>query len=308
MKTRVLAKAWLACAVTAALIPAGVHAQALPAGAAATLSFSKTEAILGAPSALSAILSQQHGGPSAAAMLRPAAYSIPRPIPAILRTNGSVSEGVLSGRPDVFGSVALKVSHTPLDARWHSVEYARPTGAPAQFAQSLRGDGAVEQLKAVNHYVNRRVTFEDDERHFGRGDVWSTANETLRSGRGDCEDYAIAKYQLLRSAGFADRNLYLVIVRDLVRRADHAVLVARAAGHMFVLDNGSDEVLDSETITDYRPILTFASTGEWTHGYRMQSPPVNIASNEQTPVTLASADAQRSLSASLLAFRTGFKR
>jgi len=308
MKTRALAKAWFACATIGALIPAAAGAQALPAGTAASLSFSKTEAILGAPSALSAIISQQRGGPSAATMLRPAAYSIPRPIPAVVRTGSGVSEGVLSGRPDVFGSVALKVGHTPLDARWHSVEYARPTGAPAQFAQSLRGDGSVEQLEAVNRYVNHRVTFEDDQRRFGRGDVWSTANETLRSGRGDCEDYAIAKYQLLRSAGFADRDLYLVIVRDLVRRADHAVLVARAGGHMFVLDNGSDEVLDSETISDYRPILTFASTGEWTHGYRMQVAPVNIASNEQAPVTLASADAQRSLSASLLAFRTGFKR
>jgi predicted transglutaminase-like cysteine proteinase len=307
MTKRVLAKAWLACAAAAAILPTVAHAQALPAGTAASLSFSKSEAILGAPSALAAIMSQQHAGSALAAPLRPASYSVPRAVPAILRTGG-VSEGVFSGRPDVFGSVALRVSRTPLDARWHSVEYGRPSGAAAHFSAGLTSDSPVEQLKAVNRYVNRRVEFEDDQRHFGKADVWSSANETFRSGRGDCEDYAIAKYQMLRAAGFSSRDLYLVIVRDLVRRADHAVLVARAAGHMFVLDNGSDQVLDSETISDYRPVLTFASSGEWTHGYRVQNTPVNIASNEQAPVTLAAADAQRSLSASLLAFRTGFKR
>ena len=307
MTTRVLAKAWLACAAAATILPTTALAQVLPASAGGSLSFSKSEAILGAPSALAAILSQQHAAPAASATLRPASYSVPLAVPTFLRTGG-VSEGVFSGRPDVFGSVALRVSHTPLDARWHSVEHGRPSGAAGHFATALTSYSPVEQLKAVNHYVNRRVEFEDDQRHFGKPDVWSSANETFRSGRGDCEDYAIAKYQMLRTAGFSDRDLYLVIVRDLVRRADHAVLVARAAGHMFVLDNGSDEVLDSETISDYRPVLTFASSGEWTHGYRLQNAPVNIASNQQAPITLAAADAQRSLSASLLAFRTGFKR
>jgi len=77
---------------------------------------------------------------------------------------------------------------------------------------------------------------------------------------------------------------------------------------MFVLDNGTDELLDSESVSDYRPVLTFASSGEWTHGYRMQSAPTNIASNEEAPVRLAAAGAQRSVSASLLALSTGFKR
>ena len=38
-----------------------------------------------------------------------------------------------------------------------------------------------------------------------------------------------------------------MIVKDLVRRADHAVLVVRAGGHMYVLDNGTDRLLDATT-------------------------------------------------------------
>jgi predicted transglutaminase-like cysteine proteinase len=261
------------------------------AGTAQAQSWSKTEAILGTHSALQAALSQQHAAPPV-----PAIYSVPHASQLI---RPDLDDGALSGRPDLFGTVALQVGHTPLDARWRAVEHASVTGAPARFAAALKGVSPAEQLRLVNRYVNSRVQYEDDQRRFGRADVWSSANETLRSGRGDCEDYAIAKLQLLRAAGFNEHDLYLSIVHDLVRRADHAVVVARAAGHMYVLDDGTNEVLDARIVSDYRPMLTFASYGEWTHGYRI----------EEAPAAPALAEAgQRSRSASLLAFNTGFKR
>ena len=281
-----------AAAAALVLLPSAASAQAVPANAASVL-LSKSEAILGAPSALQAIL-QQQGAPARATAVAPASYSAPRLATAIARAPSD--EGVHSGRPDVFGSVALKVGHSPLDPRWRSVERKPVTGSAVRFARSYKGAEPIKQLEAVNWYVNRRVKFEDDSRRFGRGDVWSTADETLTSGRGDCEDFAIAKMQMLRAAGFADRDLYLVILRDTVRRADHAVLVARASGRMVVLDNGTDELLDTDRVSDYRPILTFASYGEWTHGYRVARP-VEVATEDQ-----------RSRSASLLAFNTGFNR
>lgn len=307
MKNRIVAKAWAGLAAVAVAMPGMASAQAVPTAVAGSLALSKSEAILGAPSALEAILAQQHAAPRLRAVLQPASYSIPRPINAVLRTGNAIDEGVRSGRPDVFGSVALSVGHTPLDARWRAVEHGRVTGSAARFAETFRNAAPLKQLEAVNWYVNRRVRFEDDQARFGRADVWSSANDTLRSGRGDCEDYAIAKMQMLRNAGFSDRDLYLVIVRDLVRRADHAVLVARAAGRMVVLDNGTDELLDSASVSDYRPVLTFAAYGEWTHGYRLVRAPVTVAANEQLPV-MRPASAQRSLSASLLALNTGISR
>ena len=276
---------------------------------AASVSWAKTEAILGGtPSALQAIMAQQQGLPAPTRTPQPASYKLPEAKPAILARN-AVSEGVVSGRPDVFGSVALRVSGTRLDARWHRVENARIGGTAGRFAASLSDLDPIERLEAVNRYVNRRVTFTDDSRQFGRADVWSAAADTLSRGRGDCEDYAIAKLQMLRRAGISDRDLYLVIVKDLVSRADHAVLVVRAAGHMYVLDNGTERLLDSEEIRDYRPILTFAAGGTWTHGYRIHEAPVTIVSAEQpTASPVAPASDQRSWSASLLAFNTGFNR
>jgi predicted transglutaminase-like cysteine proteinase len=279
------------------IVLAGTAAAVSFSSPAAAQSLNKTEAILGGPSALDTLVAQQSGRPVASTpSLTPASltYSRPQIVPAILRDRPAISPGVANGRPDVFGSVALRVGHTQLDARWQRVAHAGVSGAASAYASSLHGKDAFERLEAVNWYVNKRVRFTDDIRQYGRTDYWATANETLNHGRGDCEDFAIAKLQMLRRAGIADKDLYLVVVKDLVRRADHAILVARAAGHMYVLDNGTDELLDSESVSDYRPVLTFAAVGAtWTHGYRIQRAPMNIASSEKPALTPAADTAKR---------------
>src|SRR4051794_14542904 len=180
----------LSAAWAALLLPASAGAQPVAAGAT-SLTWSKSEAILGAPSALQAILAKQQA--RGLGRIAPGSYATPPVVRAVLRAD----EGALSNRPDVFGTVALRVDHTRLDARWHAVERQKLAGAPARFATALRRDDSSEQLRLVNRFVNRRVHYVEDQRRFGRADVWSAANDTLRSGRGDCEDYAIAKYQLL---------------------------------------------------------------------------------------------------------------
>lgn len=257
-----------------------VVAFASPAGAEGlSARWSKSEALIGQPSALQAILAAQNGQKLPSRTPQPNSYSRPT-ITAQYRMEQSSDEGATSGRPDVFGSVALSVARTPLDARWRRAGTSAIAGPAAQFATELSGESKFTRLEAVNRYVNGRVRFVDDQVQFGRADVWTSAADTLRRGKGDCEDYAIAKMQMLRRAGFSDRDLYVVIVRDLVRRADHAVLVARAEGRMYVLDNGTDKLLDTAAVSDYRPIMTFASRGTWTHGYRRSGDAIQMAENK----------------------------
>lgn len=273
--------ALLGLAVTAAATPvsARVPDATLAPAAYALSGYSKADAILGGPSRLSALVAQQQGLPA------PVQTAFPAPASkGSLRTlftrgwdRASDRTALTTGRPDVFGSTALAVSRTPLDSRWRKVARARVHGAPAAFATTLRDRDEVERAEAVNRYVNGRVQFADDIRQYGRPDHWTTASETLRRGVGDCEDYAVAKLQLLRLAGIEDRNLYLVIVKDLARRSDHAVLVVRAGERMLVLDNGTDRLLDTWAVTDYRPVISFSASGAWTHGYRRSLLPVTMA-------------------------------
>ena len=247
-------------------------------------SMTKTEAILGgAPSALAAITSQQGGRPAYASHVAPA--RAPYLAPAI---GNYVRQPASPDRPDIFNSVALSIGRSPLDTRWNRVSSAGVSGAAGAFAASIRGDDVIAKLEAVNGYVNARVRFVDDRIQFGVADRWLPATETLTRGRGDCEDFALAKRALLRAAGVPDKDLYLVVLKDLTRRADHAVLVVRASGRFLVLDNGTDRIVDSSDIQDYKPVLTFTASRTYTHGYRRDAAPVTYASNSvRAPVVLA---------------------
>lgn len=251
---------------------------------------SKAEAILGAPSAMETLMAQQSGRPVVARPTQAVAPASPGVLyrPAALAYDRSP---VSSDRPDIFNSVALTIGNSPLNARWSRVAGAAASGSASAFAASLRGQGAIAKVEAVNAYVNTRVRFVDDRVQFGISDRWLTPSETLARGRGDCEDYAIAKRAMLRAAGVADNDLYLVVLKDLTHRADHAVLVVRAAGRFLVLDNGTDRIVDSAMVRDYRPILTFTAGRTFTHGYRREvAPPVTYASiASPAPVTLADA-------------------
>jgi predicted transglutaminase-like cysteine proteinase len=294
----------------AGMVSAAITSPATAQSSGTSLGLTKSEAIIGGPSSLAEILTQQ-GAASRTSTVTPASYGLKRPF---IRTATSSNAGsaALTGKPDIFGTVALRVQQTRLDQRWRRASGAAVSGHAASFASSLRNRDKNSRLDAINRYVNRRVRFTDDSRQYGKADVWTTANATLNRGRGDCEDYAIAKLQMLRAAGFSDRDLYFVILKDLVRRSDHAVLVVRSDERMVVLDNGTDQLLDSETVSDYRPILTFAENGVWTHGYRRRENGVEIAAVDTDQAQVApAADGrldQRSRNASLLALSTGFSR
>jgi predicted transglutaminase-like cysteine proteinase len=181
--------------------------------------------------------------------------------------------------PSVFGSVAMRVSQTAFDGRWRRAVSA-PQPVDARWREAVRAISLLpprERVQAANAWVNHAVAFESDDLNYGVSDYWASARETMARGRGDCEDYAIAKMELLREAGVPSGDLYLLIARDLVRRADHALLLVRLDDGYWVLDSGTDRMLPAEQVADYRPIVTFSSAGEWMHGFH-RTPGVTLAS------------------------------
>ena len=203
-----IALAPLAAALALTAAPAAAQTAA---PAAPYFSASKTQAILGGESRLAAIMAQQSGQP-----LRAARRLFARAMARRSSRRGCriYRPAIAMDRPDVFNSVALPIAHSSLDRRWRKVANGPVGATSAAYASGLAERSAIEKLAAINHYVNARVSFVDDSRQYGVADLWTSAAETLRRGRGDCEDYAIAKLQLLRRAGFAEKDLYLVILRD----------------------------------------------------------------------------------------------
>jgi predicted transglutaminase-like cysteine proteinase len=111
-------------------------------------------------------------------------------------------------------------------------------------------------LTQVNREVNQRVRYESDEDRFGQPDVWLPAVDA-----GDCEDYALAKRQLLWAAGWSPEELSLALVQSPATGA-HAVLVASTAQGAYVLDNANGWVLPWSA-TDYTWVTAQDADGQW---------------------------------------------
>jgi len=172
----------------------------------------------------------------------------------------------LSG-DDFLASKRLTIGHTSFDRDWRRVQ--AETISAARYTQ-LVGEGPHDRmttLRQVNAWVNHRIAYTEDRQLFSRADFWAGARETLKLGRGDCEDIALTKMQLLVAAGVPREALVLTIARDLVRNADHALLIVRDGDRYYLLDNATDEVLDASTSHDYRPVLSFGQNQTWLHGY-----------------------------------------
>lgn len=89
------------------------------------------------------------------------------------------------------------------------------------------------QLRLVNRFVNDR-RYRQDRRRTTEGAAgparlashWKTLDEFLSRG-GDCEDFAAAKYFLLRELGIPAADMRIVVARDWTVNEHHALLAVR---------------------------------------------------------------------------------
>lgn len=100
--------------------------------------------------------------------------------------------------------------------------------ATDDFLWKQLGKSPRDQIREVNQWFNW-FDYEGE----GERDYWATPREFIVRGRGDCEDFAIAKYFALASLGHVGMRLALVPWRE---DESHMVLLADLEGALFVLD------------------------------------------------------------------------
>ena len=139
----------------------------------------------------------------------------------------------------------------------------------ALLQQGLAADDEA-QLAAVNDFFNRRIVFAEDSEVWSQADYWASPIELLAQGRGDCEDYAIAKYFSLLAMGMPVARLRLVYVRvqlgaDPQAQQAHMVLAyyARPDAEPLILDNLITAMRPASRRTDLTPVFSFNSEGLW---------------------------------------------
>ncbi|HEV3418034.1 MAG TPA: transglutaminase-like cysteine peptidase [Pirellulales bacterium] len=133
------------------------------------------------------------------------------------------------------------------------------------------------RVGVINRAINLAIEPMSDLAQWGVPDRWSPPLETFTTGRGDCEDYAIAKYVALTAAGVPAEDVKLVIVRNTAAREDHAVVAVRLDGDWIVLDNRWLTMLADREMSQVVPLFVLDGGG-----VRKFTPPV-LTSARQSP-------------------------
>lgn len=182
--------------------------------------------------------------------------------------------------PEPFGLFSFRAPESNLWSKWRGLEAdlvkeqavlaqcrEDAAGCPSHVAQFLRLINAVklksgrERLNEANRAVNQSIRYMSDFAQHGVSDRWTAPLATFATGKGDCEDYAIAKYIALSEAGFPRDDLRLVLGRDRAIRQDHAVLAARLEGRWLILDSRLSELVDASGADNFTPMFALDQRG-----------------------------------------------
>jgi len=141
---------------------------------------------------------------------------------------------------------------------------------------ALENKGVEDQLLGVNAFFDEHIQYATDDIVFKEKDYWATPSELFGHSRGDCEDYAIAKYVALLHLGIDSSKLRLIYVKAKIGRSRvtqaHMVLgyYDTPSSDPLVLDSLVSNVLPGSQRTDLIPVFSFNDSGIWQPGKTAQ--------------------------------------
>jgi predicted transglutaminase-like cysteine proteinase len=236
---------------------------------------------------------------------------------ADLNAGSLISPGTLDAirkSAEPFGLFATRLSGGGLAEKWNGLERKleddmvqlalcdgdrQGCASPAALrllaiVDAARARDGRARFGEVNRAINLAIRAMSDIAQHGQIDVWSPPLDTFTTGAGDCEDYAIAKFAALRLAGIPGEDIRIVVLRDLARGEDHAVVAARLEGHWLTLDNQRMAMIEDIDIRNHRPLFVIDDSGvmryeaQPVYAGTANEPASAIAVNFSKPVDLAS--------------------
>jgi len=151
---------------------------------------------------------------------------------------------------------------------------AEGRGRIVEWRQLVAGSGGLpeeEKFRVVNDFFNRKIFFGTDAAIWGQTDYWATPLETLGLGKGDCEDFSIAKYTTLRLLGIPGDKMRLTYVKAKIGgmysqiTQAHMVLsyYPTPTAEPLVLDNLISDIRLASQRPDLYPIFSFSMENLW---------------------------------------------
>jgi len=110
-------------------------------------------------------------------------------------------------------------------------------------------------LQRINTYVNDQFRY-----YLDTEDKWMTPQEFLEERGGDCEDFAITKYFMVKKAielkeqTNTDKRIMLVVGMQIYTRILHAVLLADTRFGYYMLDNAENTIHNIGNVYWFKPM------------------------------------------------------
>lgn len=86
--------------------------------------------------------------------------------------------------------------------------------------------------RKVNNFFNK-FPYKSDIKQYSHKEYWASPKEFLLNNGGDCEDYVLAKYELLKELGFKKQYLLFKYIGKIY----HVELVVKIDKYFLVLDS-----------------------------------------------------------------------
>ena len=127
-----------------------------------------------------------------------------------------------------------------------------------ELKRKIKDFSLEKKLNYVNSFYNKILPVNDSTK-YSADDYWATPKEFIIEGKGDCEDYAIAKYFTLQEVGIPKEKLFLAVVKVRGATNYHMVLtyLENKNSMPLILDNLSFRVLPFIKRTDLTPKFIF---------------------------------------------------
>jgi len=132
-----------------------------------------------------------------------------------------------------------------------------------ELLHDLKNDTDIKKLNVVNTWVNY-IKYKSDKKLYGVNDYWATLYEFVGKGMGDCEDYTIAKYYILKELGVDIKRLkftYVVYQDRRGKKINHMVLAylkvpkPKSKNDILILDNNNRRVLPASKRKDLVKVI-----------------------------------------------------
>jgi len=132
-----------------------------------------------------------------------------------------------------------------------------------KLLHDLKNASEIKKLNTVNTWVNF-IRYKSDMKVYGVSDYWATLYEFVGKGKGDCEDYTIAKYYILKELGVDPKKLkftYVIYKNRKGQKVSHMVLSylkvpkPKSKDDILILDNNNRLVLPASKRADLVTVI-----------------------------------------------------